>query len=1217
MKQEAHKYFAFISYSHKDEKWGKWLHRSLESYKIPGKLRRERKDLPKKIFPVFRDREELPVSSELSENINYALTNSKYLIVICSPNSAKSKWVNEEIIQFKKLHGEERILPIIVEGEPNVDLKANWYGAEECFAPALKFKLNEEGILSEVRTEPLCGDARKGKDGRKNALLKLISGILHVPFNILKNREQGKIRKQIISILSVSIILVGVFALISTRAIIYSKEASRASKESQQRLALNFFEKACNLVETGNYTEAIPYLTFAIRTDREKTAYQIKLEDIIRTKKFYGSKLSYDHSAGIQSATFSPDNTMLLTSCADGTSQLWDVLTGEKVGKQMKHAYNIAMSSFSLNGKLVATACSDGYARVWKVPSGEPQTDLIDHSASNKRDNNLVSISFSPSGDYIVTASWDGTANVWNALTGEPVGVPMKHTMLDGKNNPHKMKVSSAVFSPDGNYILTSSRNKRAEIWYAMTGVSTGKVFEHTLEVEDANYSPDGKYVVTASCDNTAQVWDVETGEAYSRPMRHNESVMKASFSLDGKLIATASLDNTARVWDAKTGNPVSKPLQHSYWVANASFSPDGKYVVTASWDNTAIIWDIQTGIPVSNPLKHNDDVNTAVFSKYGKYVLTASSDGTSKLWEIKTGRSIPQIYAHLNKYNEYSTSDELTAYNYSPDGEYILTSSMDGTVKTWDRKKTYPVAQTLKHPSTVWSTAVTPDSKHIITTSGDDNIRIWDQISSKEIKNIKSKADAVIISHNGKYLATASNNSVTIWKISTGQIVSGPFRHKNWIESMNFSPDDKMIVTASADSTARIWDINSSASSTSLKHSHWVAYAEFSPNSKYVVTASYDRTACIWDVKDNSLKSKLFHSGYVVSAKFSPDGKYIVTASHDNTAQVWNIETGASATQPMRHKGQVVWASFSPNGEFVATATADNKVQLWDALSGKQIIEPINHFCNKFSSVKFDPEGSQFITAVDFNAVQVCNVRLIPEYDEKFLLFCESLAGKSINNNGAMEDFDYESYKIPTKNNMLTWLNSEPTKRTISPESKITFNQYRRGVLDNFEETHWKVFEDLNDLAINDAVILAAYAIKLTYKKNVTLAELDKIKFLSELATKMDPENYEIWYFRSYFLQRIKDYDRSLKAIIRAIELNPDSYKSYLRKAYLYSYMSDYIEFKNMLSHSLELYKEKGEKENNDIQLKYLFEVQSLFKKYKFSTELEYVQKRIDKLST
>ncbi len=93
------KYWAFISYSHQDKKWGDWLHNALETYKLPKALvggQTERGEpVPERAYPIFRDRDELPTSADLGDMIRRALERSRYLVVICSPRSAQSRWVNQ------------------------------------------------------------------------------------------------------------------------------------------------------------------------------------------------------------------------------------------------------------------------------------------------------------------------------------------------------------------------------------------------------------------------------------------------------------------------------------------------------------------------------------------------------------------------------------------------------------------------------------------------------------------------------------------------------------------------------------------------------------------------------------------------------------------------------------------------------------------------------------------------------------------------------------------------------------------------------------------------------------------------------------------------------------------------------------------------------------------------------------------------------------------
>jgi tetratricopeptide (TPR) repeat protein len=157
--------------------------------------------VPKRLTPIFRDREELASATDLGTVINEALRQSACQIVICSPSAARSRWVNEEILAFKRLGREDRIFCLIVDGEPNAsDDPAR--SEEECFPPALRYRLGADGNLSTNRTEPIAADARTGKDGRSNAKLKLIAGVLGVGFDALRQREQHRRQRQLFAIAS-------------------------------------------------------------------------------------------------------------------------------------------------------------------------------------------------------------------------------------------------------------------------------------------------------------------------------------------------------------------------------------------------------------------------------------------------------------------------------------------------------------------------------------------------------------------------------------------------------------------------------------------------------------------------------------------------------------------------------------------------------------------------------------------------------------------------------------------------------------------------------------------------------------------------------------------------------------------------------------------------------------------------------------------------------
>ena len=174
------KYWAFISYSHREVKIATALQRALETYRIPRRLVGRSTPLgniPAYLKPVFRDRNEMQAGADLTATVREALAQSRYLIVVCSPDAARSEWVNREIIEFKKAHGEARVLSLIAAGEPLVSRIRGREG-EECFPEALRFALTSEGQPCGAPLEPIAADLRPHGDGKRLAMLKLVAGML-------------------------------------------------------------------------------------------------------------------------------------------------------------------------------------------------------------------------------------------------------------------------------------------------------------------------------------------------------------------------------------------------------------------------------------------------------------------------------------------------------------------------------------------------------------------------------------------------------------------------------------------------------------------------------------------------------------------------------------------------------------------------------------------------------------------------------------------------------------------------------------------------------------------------------------------------------------------------------------------------------------------------------------------------------------------------------
>lgn len=184
-------YRAFLSYSHSDHRLAASLHRALEAYRVPAKLvgtPTPAGPVPTRLAPIFRDREELALAASLSQSIELALSQSAALIVICSPAAAASRWVNEEVRTFKKIHGDSRVFAVIGSGEPWAS-RVPGRDEQECFPAAIRFDVDGDGNVTDSPAEPIAADLRKEGDGKRNGQLKLIASLLGVRLDDLIQRE--------------------------------------------------------------------------------------------------------------------------------------------------------------------------------------------------------------------------------------------------------------------------------------------------------------------------------------------------------------------------------------------------------------------------------------------------------------------------------------------------------------------------------------------------------------------------------------------------------------------------------------------------------------------------------------------------------------------------------------------------------------------------------------------------------------------------------------------------------------------------------------------------------------------------------------------------------------------------------------------------------------------------------------------------------------------
>lgn len=200
MSERSRRYRAFISYSQKDKAHARRLHRALETYRLPKGVEISGAGATtRKLGRFFRDDEEMGAATDLGAALEGAISEAENLIVLCSPNAAKSKWVNQEVIHFKGTGRANNVFAVVVDGMPNTG------DARECFPPALCFELGANGTLTDRRAEPLAVNLRN--EGFSRVLVRLVAGLLAIPFDTLWRRDRRRARAQMATMsLAVSVI---------------------------------------------------------------------------------------------------------------------------------------------------------------------------------------------------------------------------------------------------------------------------------------------------------------------------------------------------------------------------------------------------------------------------------------------------------------------------------------------------------------------------------------------------------------------------------------------------------------------------------------------------------------------------------------------------------------------------------------------------------------------------------------------------------------------------------------------------------------------------------------------------------------------------------------------------------------------------------------------------------------------------------------------------
>jgi len=542
---------------------------------------------------------------------------------------------------------------------------------------------------------------------------------------------------------------------------------------------------------------------------------------------------------------------------------------------------------------------------------------------------------------------------------------------------PHVLgMVQSAVFSPDGRYVLTGDHSGAVRVWEAESGLLIKSYFGHKQQVYSVAWSSDGKFIASGSWDNTIKIWSAdfsqEAKEIYT--LFHEDKVYSVAFSHDCRFLVSGSQDKTVRIWDAESGKERKVLRGHGSTVSSVAFSPDGRRIVSAAADRNVMIWDIETG--TNRTLTgHTDVVMSAVWSSDGRQIVSASWDSTARIWDAETGAARVIGKGVFN--------DAVNNAKFSSDGKYIVTA--DGfsfieqkAIIIWNVETGAEITRFKGHSNTIMSVEWDREGGRILSASYDTTAKLWEVETGRCITTFAGNTDILrkaAISQDGKRLVTGSEgNRVNLWNAQTG-VLERSLEHTVFVIAVAISPSGSMVAAGGRSNEIMLWEAETGKEKWPLRgHYRFVFDLAFSPDEKYLASASADMTIRIWNVETGWQIDTLFgHEDTVESLAFSADGRFLVSGSRDKTVRVWEADDGDGQFRLLRtltgHNAEVLSVAISSDGKRVVSGSRDFTIRVWDVETGREIANlETGFFLNSIWSVAFSPDD-RFVIAGTTNA--------------------------------------------------------------------------------------------------------------------------------------------------------------------------------------------------------------------------------------------------------